>query len=109
MNIDYDNKEQMDKLVRSYIEGIQWVLYYYYDGVASWGWFYPYHYAPMISDLKNLDRFEDLKFTLGKPFKAYEQLMGVLPSLSRKLLPAAYRVSFRKIIQDSLPGNMLNG
>jgi 5'-3' exoribonuclease 1 len=92
MSIDYDKKEQMDKLVRSYIEGIQWVLYYYYNGVASWGWFYPYHYAPMISDLKDLDRFSDLEFTLGNPFKAYEQLMGVLPSLSRKLLPAAYRV-----------------
>ncbi|KAG2187846.1 hypothetical protein INT44_000596 [Umbelopsis vinacea] len=91
MNIDYDTKEQMDQLVRSYIEGIQWVLYYYYNGVASWGWFYPYHYAPMISDLKDLDRFSNLEFALGKPFKAYEQLMGVLPSLSRKLLPAAYR------------------
>ena len=92
MNIDYDKKEELDKLIRSYIEGLQWVLYYYYDGVASWGWFYPYHYAPMISDLKDLDRFSNLEFTLGKPFKAYEQLMGVLPSLSRKLLPAAYRV-----------------
>jgi len=91
MNIDYDNPEEMDKLVRSYIEGIQWVLYYYYNGVASWGWFYPYHYAPMISDLKNLERFSDLKFDLGSPFKAYEQLMGVLPSLSKQLLPAAYR------------------
>jgi 5'-3' exoribonuclease 1 len=46
----------------------------------------------MISDLKDLDRFSDLQFNLGNPFKAYEQLMGVLPSLSKQLLPAAYRV-----------------
>ncbi|CAM0141184.1 unnamed protein product [Umbelopsis sp. WA50703] len=91
MGINYDKQEEVDALVKSYIEGIQWVLHYYYDGVASWGWFYPYHYSPMISDLKRLDRFSNLEFELGQPFKAYEQLMGVLPSLSRQLLPAAYR------------------
>ncbi|CAO3701777.1 unnamed protein product [Rhizopus microsporus] len=91
MDIDIDNQEQMDKLVSSYIIGIQWVLQYYYNGVASWSWFYPYHYAPKISDLKDIARFQDYSFTLGQPFKPYEQLMGVLPALSRKLLPAAYQ------------------
>lgn len=91
MNIDYDNKKQMDDLVGAYIVGIQWVLRYYYDGVASWGWFYPYHYAPKISDLKGIERFGNHEFTIGHPFKPFEQLMGVLPSLSKKLLPLAYQ------------------
>lgn len=91
MDIDIDNKEQMDDLVGSYIIGIQWVLQYYYNGVASWGWYYPYHYAPKISDLVNIERFQDHDFNLGQPFKPFEQLMGVLPSLSRKLLPVAYQ------------------
>lgn len=91
MDIDIDNEKQMEDLVGAYVIGIQWVLHYYYDGVASWGWFYPYHYAPKISDLKNIVRFQDHDFTLGQPFKPYEQLMGVLPSLSRKLLPFAYQ------------------
>ena len=34
----------------------------------------------------------DLSFDLAQPFKPFEQLMGVLPSRSRKLLPEAYRV-----------------
>jgi 5'-3' exoribonuclease 1 len=43
------NEEELRKLTENYVEGLQWVLYYYYRGVASWSWFYGYHYSPMIS------------------------------------------------------------
>lgn len=90
LGIDYTNEEQMHKLAFRYVEGLQWVLHYYYDGVASWGWFYDYHYSPMISDLKHV---QDMKFEfqLGKPFRPFDQLMGVLPSLSNSLIPPAFR------------------
>lgn len=101
MNIDFDNEKEMEGICRSYIEGIQWVLRYYYSGVASWGWFYPYHYAPKMSDLVNITKFQDAKFELGKPFRPYEQLMGVLPTLSKKLLPRAYQVSNQSGYQSS--------
>ncbi len=44
-----DNEEELRKLTENYVQGLQWVLFYYYRGVASWPWFYGYHYSPMIS------------------------------------------------------------
>lgn len=44
-----ENEEEMKKLAENYVQGLQWVLFYYYRGVASWSWFYGYHYSPMIS------------------------------------------------------------
>ncbi|KAI5296007.1 hypothetical protein KEM52_006096 [Ascosphaera acerosa] len=84
-----DNAEEMRKLTENYVQGLQWVLYYYYRGVASWPWYYGYHYAPMISDVK-LGLQANTQFQLGQPFFPFQQLMGVLPDRSKKIVPAAY-------------------
>lgn len=76
---------------KDYVIGLQWILYYYYTGVPSWGWFFPHHYAPYMSDLHS---FCDIEVELdpGVPFMPFQQLMAVLPSGSKDLLPVAYQV-----------------
>ena len=84
-----DNEEELRKMTENYVEGLQWVLYYYYRGVASWPWFFRYHYSPMISDVKKGFN-ANLDFVLGQPFRPYQQLMGVLPDRSKSIVPEAY-------------------
>ena len=52
-----ENEIEMRKLTENYVQGLQWVLFYYYRGVASWPWFYGYHYSPMISGKRSFRHF----------------------------------------------------
>ncbi|KAK6580996.1 hypothetical protein PZA11_006484 [Diplocarpon coronariae] len=86
---DRKNEIELTKLCENYVQGLQWVLHYYYRGVVSWPWYYQYHYSPMISDvIKGLNA--DINFKLGQPFHPYEQLMGVLPDRSKSIVPTVY-------------------
>jgi 5'-3' exoribonuclease 1 len=88
MKSDSISSEQIQVYVQQYIEALQWILKYYYQGCQSWSWFYPHHYATYLSDLINFKHLQ-FSFQKGIPFKPFEQLLGVLPPTSRYLLPTA--------------------
>ena len=79
-----------NKVARSYVEGLAWVLLYYFQGCPSWTWYYPYHYAPFAADFVKLAEM-DLKFEKGRIFRPFEQLMGVLPAASNHAIPEVFR------------------
>ncbi|RHZ47101.1 hypothetical protein Glove_593g22 [Diversispora epigaea] len=90
-DIELSNHEFRAELVKSYVEGICWVMQYYFQGVPSWKWYYPYHYSPFASDFTDIGDIE-IDFKLGEPFKPFEQLMGVLPADSKESLPEQFHV-----------------
>jgi 5'-3' exoribonuclease 1 len=86
-------KVELQKMLFRYLEGMQWVLYYYYRGAQHWRWYYPYHYAPMISDLGTniVKDFLEGKETITsfktdtncsadpKPYTPFQQLLCIFP------------------------------
>ncbi|XP_059430266.1 5'-3' exoribonuclease 3-like [Corylus avellana] len=85
-----DIENQRKEIVKKYTEGLLWVLLYYFSGVPSWSWFYPYYYSPFASDFKGLAQVR-VEFQKGSPLKPFDQLLAVLPPKSAHVLPKAYQ------------------
>mmetsp|Transcript_22955 Transcript_22955/g.29739 ORF Transcript_22955/g.29739 Transcript_22955/m.29739 type:complete len:335 (-) Transcript_22955:119-1123(-) len=79
------------QLAQEYILGLFWCLAYYQLGVSSWDWYYPYHYAPLASDLVDLVHLKyEFPTAHSRPYTPLMQLLSVLPQQSAPLLPKPY-------------------
>jgi 5'-3' exonuclease len=96
---DKDKDKEKD-ICHSYLEGMQWVLSYYTQGVQDWNWRYPYNYAPFCSTLSKHVKSYSFKTSpvetspvktgyviKNKPTLPFIQLLMVLPPKSSNLLP----------------------
>ena len=84
------NNEVLRSQADGYVRAIQWNLHYYYNGVCSWSWYYPHHYAPYISDICNFSSELELSYNIGTPFFPFQQLLAVLPA-ARYVLQYRYK------------------
>merc|ERR1711892_1345806 len=89
-DVSADDSEFRRKVVASYVEGLAWVLSYYYQGVQDWSWYYPFHYAPFASDFTDLTAIEIKWDRAARPRKPLEQLMCVFPAASGQFLPKTW-------------------
>ncbi|KAK7731829.1 5'-3' exoribonuclease 2 [Cytospora paraplurivora] len=88
-HVDPKDTEFRKKVAHAYVEGLAWVLMYYFQGCPSWEWYYPYHYAPFAQDFVELGTLK-VNFEKGRISKPYEQLMSVLPAASRHAIPEVF-------------------
>lgn len=99
MNLNFKNMEDiktLDLLITKYLEGLQFVLLYYYQGCPSWSWYFPFYYAPMTSDISLFLKYkaehlaEEIKFDLSQPYPPMKQLMCIIHPENANLLPAPF-------------------
>jgi len=92
----------IDQICEEYFRAIKWTTEYYFKGIPSWSWFYPYHEAPLLKELNRyltkLD-WNKLVFEKSEPLTPVQQLLAVLPPQSAHLIP----VEYRKLMEPGSP------
>jgi 5'-3' exoribonuclease 1 len=86
---------ERSKICRAYLKSIIFTLKYYLTGIPpSWRWNYPYHVAPLPSDILFALRSTDLAklsiFYEGTPYHPLEQLLLTVP-ITSNVFPTEYR------------------
>lgn len=79
------------EMCSTFLKTMAWAFDYYTNGLPSWTWFYPYHYAPLMHDLaeymKTSSTSADFEFEMGQPSLPFVQLLTILSPPSAALLP----------------------
>jgi 5'-3' exonuclease len=90
-----ENAKKLEAVILKYIEGLEFYVTYYYLGCQSWNWFYPYHYAPLLTDVYEYiynKKVKEVKLKdKGQPLDPFMALMIMVPQHSFGLLPSAIR------------------
>ncbi|KAH0792276.1 XRN 5'-3' exonuclease N-terminus family protein [Histomonas meleagridis] len=82
---DFD--EFIEKISKSFIEAITWVLKYYHSGCCSWNWYYQYHYSPPLEFILPYIKDYEPEFEEGIPRSPLQTLLAITTPKSYQLLP----------------------
>lgn len=87
-----------------YLKGTEWVLNYYLNGTKEgfeWRWRYNYYYAPFCSTLsKHIDSYTHFEFASSEPTLPFFQLLCILPTKSKNLLPSCLQEDLEKLNEN---------
>ena len=101
-NKRYNQVEIRNKMIVEYLKSLKFTLLYYNKECPSWNWYYPFRVAPLFSDIyyyicsENSDINSICKFSKGKPYSPFEQLMLILPPESKWIVPEPYHELFEQ-------------
>jgi len=89
------NIENTQKFCKHFIQGLDWVNYYYHNRPNNWRYIFEYHYSPLITDLANYlitqTEIKSVAFKIKPPLTPFQQLVCVIPPKSAKVIPREYR------------------
>lgn len=90
------------KMCLEYIQGLEWVNWYYYNNPNNWLWFYPFHYSPLLTDIVQFLESGTAKLKLVSqqrtpPVLPFQQLLCVVPPPSKALLPQFLQEIYTKL------------
>ncbi|CBK19642.2 uncharacterized protein [Blastocystis hominis] len=74
--LDPSDRVSIERVCQEYMLGLAWIMRYYCTGCASWDWFYPEHYAPLLRDLSAMNNVT-VSFSLGQPISKLEAVIAV--------------------------------
>lgn len=84
--LDARTESDIRNICYEYIKGLQWIYSYYVVGTTGWDWYYPYHFAPLAADMSKLS-ISEIQISPGLPLRPLEQLLVVLPPMSKGMVP----------------------
>lgn len=87
-------KDKENNVSTNYIDGLNWILRYYFYGIVDWNYVYFYSYAPFASmitqniDITKLNYYNLVKVEPTTPTPPFLQLLAILPSKNKNLIPS---------------------
>ena len=72
-------RKDKNNIINKYVEGFYWVLNYYINNKVNNMWFYPFARTPLLSDLKNADFEDRLKYDNVVTFNPMESIIFITP------------------------------
>lgn len=114
LHMDYYRVKQRHSphaTAKLFLDGMFWVVNYYASGMPDWEWYYPFHYAPFVSDILDVLRHDDDPyqmpvFQLHAPLPALLQLVLLLPPSDRNLLPICMRKTIHRRLWFHFPASI---